>query len=47
MFMKFVGQTFQYIVEAVAEVFSPNDDNYPSIGVQPFDGEPYREKSYY
>jgi hypothetical protein len=23
----------------VLEVFSPNHDNYPSIGVQPYEGE--------
>ncbi|WP_278000287.1 isochorismate synthase [Nodosilinea sp. LEGE 07088] len=31
-----------YITEAALEVFSPNHDSYPSIGIQPFDGEAYR-----
>jgi predicted ribosomally synthesized peptide with nif11-like leader len=28
------------LVKAVLRVFSPSDDNYPEIGVQPFSGEP-------
>ncbi len=26
----------QYIAEAIARIFSPNDDEYPAIGIQPF-----------
>jgi hypothetical protein len=33
----------QYISEAVVRIFSPNDDAYPIIGVQPFSGEPFHE----
>jgi hypothetical protein len=33
----FVG----YITEAFARIFGPNKDEYPEIGVQPFEGEPY------
>jgi light-regulated signal transduction histidine kinase (bacteriophytochrome) len=33
----------QYISEAVVRIFSPNDDAYPIIGVQPFSGEPFQE----
>ncbi len=33
----------QYISEAVMRSFTPNDDVYPYIGVQPFTGEPYQE----
>jgi hypothetical protein len=47
MSIKFIGETFEYLVEAVAEVFSPDHDNYPSIGIQPFEDEPYREKSHH
>jgi len=47
MSIKFIGETFEYLAEAVAEVFSPDHDNYPSIGIQPFEDEPYREKSRY
>jgi hypothetical protein len=30
----------QYISEAVARIFGPDDDAYPRTGVQPFEGEP-------
>ncbi len=40
---KSVSAIMQYISEAVARVFSPNDDLYPVIGVQPFEGEPYKK----
>lgn len=31
-----------YISEAVARIFGPDQDSYPLIGVQPFEGDPYR-----
>lgn len=31
----------QYLTEAFARIFAPNDDEYPNIGVQPFEGEIY------
>jgi len=40
MSLKFVEETLEYIAEAVVELFSPNHDSYPNIGVHPFDGEP-------
>ncbi len=33
----------QYISEAFIRIFSPSDDAYPAIGVQPFSGEPFNE----
>lgn len=30
----------QYFSEAFARIFGPNDEPVPSIGVQPFEGEP-------
>lgn len=33
-----------YISEAVARIFAPNDDAYPTIGVQPFAGEPFKQR---
>lgn len=35
----------QYLTEAFARIFGPNDDKYPMIGIQPFEGEPYREET--
>lgn len=34
-----IGNAIQYFSEAIARIFSPNDDKYPNIGVQPFEGE--------
>jgi nucleoid-associated protein YgaU len=31
------------ITTGVARIFSPNDDDYPATGVQPFEGEPNEE----
>ncbi len=30
----------QYLTEAFARVFGPSTDEYPEVGVQPFNGEP-------
>jgi hypothetical protein len=35
----------QYITEAFIRIFGPNDDQYPSIGVQPFEGEIYQPQT--
>jgi len=34
-----INQAIQYVMEAVGRVFTPVEDTYPAIGVQPFDGE--------
>ena len=31
-----------YISEAIGRIFSPSDDMYPMIGVNPFEGDPYQ-----
>ena len=36
---KILDHIAQYISEAVMRIFSPTDDAYPRIGVQPFTGE--------
>jgi hypothetical protein len=33
-----------YITEAAVEIFSPNHDDYPSTGVQPFTGTPHKKR---
>jgi hypothetical protein len=43
-FSKMFANMTQYISEAVARIFGPTDDEYPNTGVQPFEGEPYKEK---
>ena len=42
---KLLSDITKYITEAFARIFGPNDDKYPATGVQPFEGEPYQEKS--
>lgn len=37
-----VFSILQYLFEGVARIFSPTDDEYPLIGVQPFAGEPFK-----
>jgi hypothetical protein len=41
----FVQNIVQYLTEGFARLFGPNEDEYPKIGVQPFEGEPYQEAS--
>ena len=36
-----IRDTLQYLSEAAGRVFSPSQDTYPNVGVQPFNGEPY------
>ncbi|BFM39672.1 hypothetical protein [Synechocystis sp. LKSZ1] len=31
----------QYFTEAFARIFGPSTDEYPEVGVQPFEGDPY------
>ncbi|HSM81083.1 MAG TPA: hypothetical protein VLS96_05330 [Nodosilinea sp.] len=33
----------QYFAEPIGRIFGPDDDNYPAIGVQPYDGDAYAE----
>jgi hypothetical protein len=33
-----------YVISGAARTFSPNQDEYPSTGVQPFEGEIDRKK---
>lgn len=41
---KFLQDTLQYLWEGVVRIFSPTDDEYPEIGVQPYGGEPFEDK---
>lgn len=42
---KLIAKITQYITEAAMRIFGPDDDEYPSTGVQPFTGDPYKEKT--
>lgn len=39
-----LNNVLQYISDAVGGIFTPDRDNYPIVGIQPFEGEPYQEK---
>lgn len=32
---------FKFLAEAALEIFSPDGDDYPATGMQPFSGEPH------
>ncbi len=38
--IKVLQSIVQYFTEAFVRVFGPSDDEYPTVGVQPFEGEP-------
>ena len=42
---KTLKDIIQYIAEGFARIFSPTDDEYPAVGVQPFEGEEYQPNS--
>jgi hypothetical protein len=45
-FTQVLNSVVQYIAEGFARIFSPSDDQYPLIGLQPFGGEIYSPTSY-
>ncbi len=44
--MESVRQTTQYLLEAMARLFSPSDDSYPATGAQPYYGEPNHDSGW-
>jgi len=39
--MKLMDNINSFFVEAIARIFSPSDDAYPNVGVQPYSGDPF------
>lgn len=39
----FFDGLMQYFAEPIGRIFGPDDNSYPEIGVQPFDGDAYAE----
>lgn len=37
-------EMLQYVWDGVNRIFGPRDDDYPETGVQPFDGDPAKER---
>ena len=44
-FAEMFDRVATFFSEALARIFGPNDDRYPSVGVQPFEGDPYKESN--
>ena len=42
---RILSKISKYVTEAFARIFGPNEDEYPNIGIQPFEGEPYKQAS--
>lgn len=36
---KSMQDTVQYLIEAALRLFSPSDDQYPNVGVHPYEGD--------
>lgn len=39
--VEWLGNLTKYITEGFARIFSASQDEYPEVGVQPFEGDPY------
>jgi hypothetical protein len=39
-------KVINYISDAVSRIFGPRDDDYPATGVQPFEGDPPKDKDF-
>lgn len=40
-----IQQAIAFVLGGFRKIFSPSEDKYPAVGVQPFDGDPAQEKS--
>ena len=34
----------EYVSDAIAKIFTPNKDNFPATGAQPYKGDPASDK---
>jgi hypothetical protein len=41
---KLFDDVIQYFTGAIYRIFGPNDDAYPNTGVQPYSGEPNKDR---
>ncbi|TAF56477.1 MAG: isochorismate synthase [Oscillatoriales cyanobacterium] len=39
-------QALRFFSEAAIRLFSPSDDSYPEVGVQPFEGRPAKKHTH-
>ncbi|BAY27680.1 hypothetical protein NIES2100_75050 [Calothrix sp. NIES-2100] len=42
-----IQKVIQFIYSAAARTFSPNNDDYPESGVQPYEGDPSVKGKHY
>ncbi|WP_017741586.1 hypothetical protein [Scytonema hofmannii] len=42
---KILADFTQFVSEAAMRIFTPTNDAYPNIGIQPFTGEVYKQKT--
>ncbi|MGD1952904.1 MAG: hypothetical protein ACFB14_25150 [Leptolyngbyaceae cyanobacterium] len=43
--LRWLANSFEYLFGASVRIFGPNDDAYPTVGVQPYEGEPHSSRS--
>lgn len=43
--IEILQQVINFVLGGFTRIFSPSDDKYPVVGVQPFEGDPAKEKS--
>lgn len=43
-FTYFIDGLVQYFVDPIARIFGPDDNIYPAVGVQPFEGDPWSKR---
>lgn len=41
---KAIGQMIRFLSEGASEIFSPNRDEYPNAGVQPYEDDPLSKR---
>ncbi len=41
-FWNSLESAMKYVLEGFGEIFAPDHDDYPDVGVQPFEGDPYQ-----
>jgi len=41
---KAIGQMIRFLSEGASEIFSPNRDEYPNTGVQPYEDDPLSKR---
>ena len=43
-FITWIRNTLHYLLNGVSILFRPTDDDYPKTGIQPYTGDPDKDK---